>query len=174
MLQLLLLTAAVRHRVPDAKNCFRGSPHLIPVFSFVFIQTPSNVCTPWQYCRIFSVGSFKPRTQYDTSSVIRACAEPRWALARDMLQQTRSQIYTRVCAVNALDRDEVHLRCADCWTCSTLRAPPHPANSGRDRVRAVSLRPVPFCFLCCFFPNFYSYVIETYQSHIWSCTKLSR
>ena len=34
LLQLPLLAAVVRHRVPDGKICFRGSLHLIPVFYF--------------------------------------------------------------------------------------------------------------------------------------------
>ena len=31
-------------------------------------------------------------------------------------------------------------RCADCWTCFALLAPPDPASSDRDRARGVSLR----------------------------------
>ena len=31
---ILLVAAAVRHRVPDGKFCCRGSLHLIPLFSF--------------------------------------------------------------------------------------------------------------------------------------------
>ena len=34
LLHLLLHAAAVRHRVPDGKNCCCGSLRLIPVFSF--------------------------------------------------------------------------------------------------------------------------------------------
>ena len=36
---VLLLAAAVRPRVPDDKICCCGTLHLIPVFSFLFIQT---------------------------------------------------------------------------------------------------------------------------------------
>ena len=39
MLLLLLLAAAVRHRVPDGKICSRGSLHLIPVFPFSHSNT---------------------------------------------------------------------------------------------------------------------------------------
>ena len=34
LLLLQLAAAAVRHRVPDVKNCCRGSLNLIPVLSF--------------------------------------------------------------------------------------------------------------------------------------------
>ena len=79
--QLLLLAAAVRDRVPDGKICSRGSLHLIPVFSFSSFEHLFLPCTPWKYCRIFSVDSFRYFT-YRTSSVLRACAKLRRALDR--------------------------------------------------------------------------------------------
>ena len=36
---LQLLAAAVPHRVPDGKSCCCGSLNLIPIFSYLFIQT---------------------------------------------------------------------------------------------------------------------------------------
>ena len=78
---LLLLAAANRHRVPEGKVCSRGSLHLIPVFSFSSFKHDFFHCTPWQYCRIFSVDFFT-HNAYHTSSVLRACVESRRALAR--------------------------------------------------------------------------------------------
>ena len=50
-----------------------------------FLSLHSNTiyfqCTPWQYCRISSV-DFLTFNTYHTSSVLRACAEPRRALDR--------------------------------------------------------------------------------------------
>ena len=47
---VLLLPAAVRHRVPDCRLCcwFIGSDPSV----FFLIQETFFVCTPWQYCRI--------------------------------------------------------------------------------------------------------------------------
>ena len=63
--------AAVRHRVPDGKICCCGSLHLIPVFFSLHSNTTYFQCTPWQFCRIYSVG-FLPNTKYTyhASSVI--------------------------------------------------------------------------------------------------------
>ena len=71
--------------MPDGKFCSRGSLHLIPpVFSFssskhdFFSMYPSAVL-----CRIFSVDYCTYNTCHTrTSSVLRACAEPRRTLAR--------------------------------------------------------------------------------------------
>ena len=79
LLQLLLLAAAVRHRVPGGKICSLGSLHLIPVFYFsssqhdVFSMYPLAVLSHFQR-RFFSL-------TYHTSLVL-VCAEPRRALAR--------------------------------------------------------------------------------------------
>ena len=70
----------VRHRVPDCKIRFRGSLHLIPVFFSFHLNKIYFQCTPWHYCRILSVHFF-PYNSYHTSSVLRACAEPRRASA---------------------------------------------------------------------------------------------
>ena len=72
--------AAVRHRVPDDKFCSRGLLHLIPVISFSsfkhdFFNEPLGSTVAF-----FSV-DFTYNTHH-TSSVLRACAEPRRALAR--------------------------------------------------------------------------------------------
>ena len=64
LLQLLLLAAGVRHRVPDGEICSRGSLHLISAFSFssfkydCFLMYPLAVL----YCRIFSVDFFTYNT----------------------------------------------------------------------------------------------------------------
>ena len=55
-------------------------------------------------------------------------------------------------------------RCADCWRCLTLLAPPDPASSGLDRVRVVSLRGVLFFVFWSKNPNYCLLVgIGTYQ-----------
>ena len=36
-------------------------------------------------------------------------------------------------------------RCADCWTCFTLLAPPDPASSDRDRARVYLRRVLLYC-----------------------------
>ena len=74
------VAAAVRHRVSDDKICSRGSLHLIPAFFFSSFKHDFFFNTRWQYFRIFSVDFFTYNTY--TSSVSRACAEPRRALAR--------------------------------------------------------------------------------------------
>ena len=50
---------------------------------FLFIDTIYFQCTPWQYCLIYSV-NFLPiiHAWYHTSSILRACEEPRRALGR--------------------------------------------------------------------------------------------
>ena len=78
LLPLLLLAAAVRHRVLDGKVCSRGPLHLIPVFSFssfkhdIFLMYPLAVLSRFQ-------GRFFHLLQY--MSYILDYAEPRRALA---------------------------------------------------------------------------------------------
>ena len=64
-------------------------------------------------------------------------------------------------------------RCADCWTCFTLLAPPHPASGGRDRARVVSLRRVLFSFFVSIFPKRLLVRIDTCQSGKLFCNNLS-
>ena len=70
LLQMLLLAAAVRHRVPGGKIYSRGSLHLIPALLSIHSNKMFFQCTPWQYCRIFSVGVFTYNSAYHTSSDI--------------------------------------------------------------------------------------------------------
>ena len=52
-LAVLLLAAAVRHRVPDGEKCSCGSSNLIPVCSFSSFRRDYLSCTPWQFCRVY-------------------------------------------------------------------------------------------------------------------------
>ena len=47
-------------------------------------------------------------------------------------------------------------RCADCWTCLTLLAPPDPVSSAVGRARVVSLRGVLFPVFYQIIPTLYS------------------
>ena len=61
ILVLLPLLLAVRHRVPDGKNCSRGSLHLIPVFSFSsFKHDLFSLYLPLGGTVAFSVSIFVP------------------------------------------------------------------------------------------------------------------
>ena len=51
---VLLLPAAVRHRVPDGKNV-AGSLNLIPVFFSLHSNAIYFLYTPWQYCCIYGL-----------------------------------------------------------------------------------------------------------------------
>ena len=73
---VLLIPAAVRHRVPDGKFV-AGSLNLIPVFTFSSFKRDIFYGTPWQsYCFAFKASiCLHPRQLW-------ACAEPRRASAR--------------------------------------------------------------------------------------------
>ena len=72
LLQLLLLAAAVRQRVPDGKNCCRGSSHLIPLFLSLHSNTIYFPCTSWQYCCVALTASilYLLCISYHKSSVV--------------------------------------------------------------------------------------------------------
>ena len=76
LLLLLVIVRRMEEKFVPVVHCIWFQCFLSPNSNTIYFQ-----CTPWQHCRIFSVDFFTCNTCH-TSSVSRAWAEPRRALAR--------------------------------------------------------------------------------------------